>query len=365
MNDQYTEKVSIATNFLEYAEKYEFALFPMVASTKRPACPWRKESSRDPGQWRAWLDQGLMLGISACASGIVLVDVDVKTDPDPAVAYRYFVEWCNSLGFDPPRPYCQTRSGGWHFAFRCPTGFDPDAHRGLISIKASHFRALAPGEKDCEVISIRNRGYCVAPGSVFQGGEYRFYSDAPPAPHAWPAAFDDLLRLPVVEVDTASGKAGESDRADVAKLVAELDSYGEFDTEPEWFASLGAVKLALGDTEAGREVARQMTHPDATEEAMMDRWNRLAASDPGGPQVRRIATFIHRYREITGRHFPVRKSTQVMFAGVAQQIGSPPLAPELDAETADDATRPGRAAPVVIDAVALPPPCPVPLPEIS
>ncbi|UFW83112.1 hypothetical protein BjapCC829_24360 [Bradyrhizobium barranii] len=37
---------------------------------------------------------------------------------------------------------------------------------------------------------------------------------------------------------------------------------------------------------------------------------------------------------------------------------------ELDAETATDGLRPGRA-PMVIDAIALPPPCPVPLPEPS
>ena len=272
-----------------------------------------------------------MLAISACASAIVLIDVDVsKAGRDDA--WGFFAAWCASLGFKTPAPYAQSRSGGWHFAFRCPVDFKPEEHRGIISIPLSRFRPLAAGEKDSELISIRNRGYCVAPGSVFDGMPYTLFDPAP-APHQPEPALFELLELPVVEyVD--GNVVGTSDAADVARLVASLDSFGEFDSEPDWFKYLGAVKLALGDTEKALEVARQMTSDEASEEALMSRWTRLTTRDPGGPKVCRIGTMIHRYREITGKPFPVGKSAQAMFGSIV----SPPLAPNS-------------------------PPCPVPLPD--
>lgn len=326
MTEQYDASCSFARLF-DFAKENRLALFPIKSDTKRPACKWRSESSTDPKAWTEWVAAGHMLGISACASSIVLIDVDVsKAGRDDA--WRYLSEWCASLGITTPTPYAQSRSGGWHFAFKCPDGFRPEEHRGLVSIPISRFRRLADGEKDSEIISIRNRGYCVAPGSVFGGLPYVLFDPAPP-PHAPEPALFDLLKLPIIEV-VPSGATGVSDPADVARLVAELDSYGEFDSEPEWFASLGAVKLALGDTEKALEVARQMTNDEAGDEALTSRWNRLKTSDPGGPHVRRIGTMIHRYREITGKTFPVGKSTQAMFgSAIAQLANSPPLAPGL------------------------------------
>ncbi|WFU37327.1 phage/plasmid primase, P4 family [Bradyrhizobium sp. CB82] len=306
--------------FFPFAIEHGFALFPVNAGTKRPAGPWRHNgTSTDPAQWRAWIDEGFMLGVSACASGVILIDVDVSIGRD--AAWQCFVDWCKSLGFELPAPYCHTRSGGWHFAFRVPEGFNPEANRGLISIPVSHFRSLGEGEKDAEVISVRNRGYCIAPGSSFDDQPYILARDAS-APSECPAAILDMLRLPEVEV-TTRGTAGESEVADVSALVAFLDNHGEFDTEPEWFAALGAVKLACGDTPEALEVARQMTNDEATEDALMSRWTRLAAVDTRG-NLCRIGSLIHRYREITGKHFPVRKSTKVMFSDVVKQLAASP-----------------------------------------
>lgn len=326
MTEQYDASDNFA-RFFDYAGANHLALFPIRTDTKRPACKWRSEASKDPTSWANWVGAGHMLGISACASGVVLIDVDVsKVGRDDA--WQFFTEWCASLGFATPAPYAQSRSGGWHFAFKCPADFRPEEHRGLVSIPVSRFRSLAQDEKDSEIISVRNRGYCVAPGSVFGGLPYVLFDAAPPPHEAEPALFE-LLKLPVIEV-APSGASGTSDAADVARLVAELDSYGEFDSEPDWFAYLGAVKLALGDTEKALEVARQMTNDEAGDEALMSRWNRLKTFDPGGSHVRRIGTMIHRYHEITGRNFPVRKSTQALFgSAVAQLANSPPLAPGL------------------------------------
>ena len=165
------------SSFFDYAERHGLALFPMHADTKIAAGPWRHTgTSTDSADWAAWIAQGYMLGVSACASRIILIDVDVGKVGREA-AYQYFTNWCRSLGFEPPKPYAQSRSGGWHFAFRCPDGFEPEMHRGTISIKISHFRPLAEDEKDGEVISVRNRGVCVAPGSVYHGKPYLLYDD--------------------------------------------------------------------------------------------------------------------------------------------------------------------------------------------
>ena len=61
-------------------------------------------------------------------------------------------------------------------------------------------------------------------------------SDAP-APHECPAGLVDLIRLPVIETH-ASGPTGISEPTDVARLVAFLDSHGDFDAEPDWFNAL-------------------------------------------------------------------------------------------------------------------------------
>ena len=195
-----------------------------------------------------------------------------------------------------------------------------DLRGGGTLVKISDVRDLAPGEIDGEVIGFKNRGYCVAPGSLLSTSEgdlpYLLASDAPAAAHECPAGLVDLIRLPVVEA-TYTGETGTSDKADVARLTAELDMFGEFSVEPDWFRYMGAIKLALGDTPEGVEVALQMTRDDATEEAFWFRWKRLTSVDDGGNRCR-IGSMIYRYKELTGKNFAVRKSAKVMFDGVAQ-----------------------------------------------
>ncbi len=148
-----------------------------------------------------------------------------------------------------------------------------------------------------------------------------------PAPHQCPAGLVDLIRLPVVEAQ-ANGSTGISEPTDVARLVAFLDSHGEFDAEPDWFAALGAIKLACGDTEQGLLVARQITREDATEEAFLSRWNRLASDAAARPGVKlyTIGSMIKR-AETLGRKFHVGKSAAAMFQGVAEMLSSPSIVP--------------------------------------
>jgi hypothetical protein len=48
---------------------------------------------------------------------------------------RWLTRWCVEIGIDLPAPYGHSPNGGWHFAFRCPSDFDPQKHRGHESIK--------------------------------------------------------------------------------------------------------------------------------------------------------------------------------------------------------------------------------------
>src|SRR6202041_3077406 len=163
-------------------------------------------------------------------------------------------------------------------------------------------------------------------GSRFEGKPYLLMPDAP-APHECPAGLVDLIRLPIVEA-RASGPTGISEPTDVARLVSFLDSHGEFDAEPDWFNALGAIKLACGDTEQGLLVARQITRDDATEEAFVSRWNRLASDATARPGVKlyTIGSMIKR-AETLGRKFHVGKSAVAMFQGVAEMLSSPSIVP--------------------------------------
>lgn len=343
----------MTVDFFDYAEAHGLALFRMLADKKAPAGKWRHEgTSTDRSRWEAWVREGYMLGVSACASRVILIDVDVKVGP--SVAYEYFDAWCRELGFEPPKPYCYTRSGGWHFAFRCPDGFLPEAHRGWVSIKVSHFRPIADAEKDSEVISVRNRGYCVAPGSTYQGQPYQFYPDAP-APAPLPTGLLDLLERKAVRV-AASGKSGLSELTDVAALYAELDQLGAFDAEPDWFKHVGAIKLALGDTEEAMEVAREMTNPSGKRwERFETTWARVRTDDPGDDTVCRIGSAIALYKELTGKCFHVRNkidwSQAVMSGGtpvwVSPEILPPPPGNSLMSR------EPGAAIPISEDDIAL------------
>ncbi|MCK1337160.1 bifunctional DNA primase/polymerase [Bradyrhizobium sp. 38] len=179
----YTNHANSAT-FFDYAQQHDLALFPLRADTKTPACEnGFYDGTTNAADWHAWRAQGHQLGISACLSRVVLIDVDAHGDRDKA--WAHFAAWCTEIGIDLPAPYCHSPNGGWHFAFRCPADFDPQKHRGHESIKVSHFHPLAPGEEDRERISIRNRAYNVAPGSAFGGRPYVLATDAqPPIPYS-------------------------------------------------------------------------------------------------------------------------------------------------------------------------------------
>jgi hypothetical protein len=312
------------TEFFDFAEKNRFALFPCAQGTKRPILKWKSGSTHDRALWETWQSEHNNLAIDCAKSEILMIDVD-SSKVTREEAWGAYGALCFSWGLtDPAMPMTQSARGGWHIPFRRPASLAAtDLRGGGTLVKISDIRPLAEGEEDGEVVGFKNRGYCVAPGSNLSTATgnlpYMLMTD-PPAPHEAPEGLLDQVKLKVIEA-TYSGQTGTSDKADVAKLVAELDMFGEFSTEPDWWKYMGAIKLALGDTDHGVEVALQMTTDDATAEAFWSRWKRLASVDDGGPKCR-INSMIHRYKELTDKHFNVRTSVAAMFEGVAQHAAA-------------------------------------------
>jgi P4 family phage/plasmid primase-like protien len=309
--------------YLDWAEKHGLWLFPLRAATKLPACKWKTESSLFRENWNLWVAQGYQLAINAAKSGKILLDIDVKdVGRDPA--WGCYAEFMKSLGAKPLPSYCQTGSGGWHVMVDRPAGApDSEDLRGLlIPRKISDVRSLAEGEIDREVISIRNRGYCVAPGSTFGGKPYVLYDLDQPS-HECPPGLLDLLKLPVVEY-TPKGEAGESDPVDMARLVAVLDAHGGFDTEEDWkLRGLGPIKLALGDTEEARTVAMQITWADVSIAEFEKQWDRWTTVDDGSKKLYRVGSMIHRAKELTGQNFRVGRTTKAMLGDIPPGVEAP------------------------------------------
>jgi AAA domain/Bifunctional DNA primase/polymerase, N-terminal len=335
------------TAFFDFAERHRFALFPCAQGTKRPILKWKAGSTHDRAQWATWQSEHNNLAIDCAKSEIIMIDVDaskVTREEAWGAYYALCLSWELPGAAD---AMTQSARGGWHIPFRRPAKrAATDLRGGGTLVKISDIRPLTEGEEDGEVVGFKNRGYCVAPGSTLStsaGNLPYMLMTNPPAPHVAPEGLLEAINLKTIEA-TYSGQTGTSDKADVAKLVAELDMFGEFSTEPDCWKYMGAIKLALGDTENGVEVALQMTTDDATAEAFWSRWNRLASVDDGGPKCR-INSMIHRYKELTGKHFNVRTSAAVMFDGVPKDgpgmppvptVVSPSIAPDMPAQLSAD-----------------------------
>lgn len=310
--------VAVRDAFFDYAAANQFALFPLHAHSKVPAGKWTLIASRDPADWLAWRTEGYMLGISAFASRVILIDVDIKIGRDEA--YQYFSDWCQSLGFDAPAPYCQSRSGGWHFAFQVPENFDADANRGTLSIGVSRFRPLLQDEKDCEVISVRNRGYCVAPGSVFKGGEYQLFPNAP-APHPWQPALGKLLEVPDIVVANGNGAvaAGSVDPALIRIVLEWMRDNDCFQSDDNW-RELGMILRGEYGDDIGLDLFAVARNGESMNSQGMVRWNSFNLPHQVTPRDSKIGTLIKKAKDAGCPYKfppPPARTTEQMFGGVA------------------------------------------------
>jgi hypothetical protein len=181
--------------YLDWAERLRLALLPVrTDETKKPAIKWKQGSSFDRAQHHAWLAQGYMLAIDAAKSGVILIDIDIK-HVERDLAWKVYAEYMISLGATALAPYCESASGGWHVMVSRPPGIDPEHIRGILQPRmTSDARPLTEGEEDSELISVRNRAYCVMPGSSFDGKRFYRFMPEMPEPHECPALAEALRR---------------------------------------------------------------------------------------------------------------------------------------------------------------------------
>ncbi|MFI7580560.1 bifunctional DNA primase/polymerase [Kocuria kalidii] len=135
---------------LDYATK-GYAVFPLRPGSKKPAVGnGQNEATTDEATVRAWWTDmpNANIGISARASGLVVVDIDTKTDDGRATWARA------TAGRAIPEPefVVLTPSGGEHRYYQ------HDYAEAGISNSAGKL-AVGPG------VDIRANGYVVAPGS--------------------------------------------------------------------------------------------------------------------------------------------------------------------------------------------------------
>lgn len=130
-------------------------VFPCVPNGKRPATA---NGYKDAQPTVRWWPKGCNVGLACGASGLLVVDLDVKHDLDGVTA---FYEWAKEW----PLTYeVATPSGGVHLYFS-----DPDGHFDNSS------GCLPKG------IDIRGRGgYVLGAGSVINGQKYRVVNDIEP-----------------------------------------------------------------------------------------------------------------------------------------------------------------------------------------
>ena len=178
--------VAIRKAGLDYAERNDLKLFAIDPNTRNGSF---YNGHGDRATWEADFARGMQLGVSAINSDLLLTDTDVYGAEDRAEARQHYEMFCGWFHLSDaqgnvPEPYGNSKSGGWHSAFRVPPGFKDVLRKGHHKFKISDFRDLKPGEKDREQISVRWRALNVYAGSQANGGVYRLADNAPP-PHPY------------------------------------------------------------------------------------------------------------------------------------------------------------------------------------
>lgn len=151
------------TGQLEYYAKIGASLFPCAAGTKRPLFGWKESCSKDPAQWQAWAleNPDYNWGMNCVASGLIVVDIDVK-NVGPEAAWQAWAKLCASWGLAAPlSPTVQTQGGGWHVYMKIPANTDPASLSQRVLVKG--------------VIETRVNGFVLIPPSKIDGRLYAAY----------------------------------------------------------------------------------------------------------------------------------------------------------------------------------------------
>ncbi len=180
------------------------------------------------------------IGLYPGASGLLIIDVDVKTHKDgtPGVGVETMKELQSKYGKLPETFTVKTPSGGWHFYYQKPD-IDHVGNNSIgkdIDIRCDGGYVLTPG---CYVIDPRYEGY------------YEVIRDKPIAalPDTWVELFKPKPKhAPQSPLQPASGTFkgsmgdyGPANRADVQEALAYIPADLPYD---EWVKVLAALKDA-------------------------------------------------------------------------------------------------------------------------
>lgn len=182
---------------LSMVRKHGLCIFPIESGRKKPCITaWQEKASQDEEQIRKWAKTfpGCNWGVATGPSGLIVLDVDVKTEKDGWVHLR---EWTGENGADlPVTLQIQTPTGGSHLYFKGSGG----NRAGFI--------------KGCDLRSVG--GYVVAPFSTIGDKAYEVVHDTETLGEApeWLVRFSretagdkKVDRAPVTELDQADNVA--------------------------------------------------------------------------------------------------------------------------------------------------------------
>jgi RecA-family ATPase len=298
-------------DFLEYAEKHQFALFPIPAGKKEPfgiVSSFKHDHDSNPETWKKWRADhpGCNFGVVAFASQIITADIDVSGEGGRDEAWALWCELCSEWGIPVAMPHVTSQSGGWHAFFALPPHVDaiklrqPDAIKGRINLRCV--------------------GYTVAPGSLFEGRPYTLMSDAPP--HPAPAAL--ITHCTRREPTKTSSLPGSRDKDDVAALLVWLNERDAFADYSDWVSAGMALRAEYADD--GFTPWETICCDDTvTIEGAIRKWSSFA-SEPDGNSVT-LNSLLARAHAL-GWKGSIRKSSAAMFGDVAARVASPPPPPQ-------------------------------------
>ena len=144
----------VRTAATSYVEK-GWHVFALAPNAKTPHYHWSrlgyKSATTDLDKINKWCDQGVNLGIACAPSGLIVIDVDYRNEPDFDILEKL------------PNTYTVGTADGYHLYYE----IEPGTYRGKVG----------------DGIDIKYNGYVVAPPSLHPDGvQYKIINYMEPIP---------------------------------------------------------------------------------------------------------------------------------------------------------------------------------------
>lgn len=185
---------------IKYATKYNWAVFPVDAESKRPLTPHGcKDAKKDVGAikhwWKKWPNANVGIATGS-VSNLIVIDEDIDREKD-INGYQSVFQWEKVNGSLPETITAITGRGGYHLYFQY-SGTDIGNRAGLI-----------------EGVDVRGEGgYVVAPPSIHPNGtEYQW--EYPPGEYK-PAELNETVRRLL--------SAGKTENKEAFRLPSKIPS---------------------------------------------------------------------------------------------------------------------------------------------